>query len=71
MSSMVTSMVLKLHLVQRLLKSSGVQEMQFPQFSYNNSISVSGSHFTEAIHRGLCAFVPPLFLRRCEVWELM
>lgn len=68
---MGTLMVLKLHLVQRLVKSSGVQEMQFPQFSYNKSISVSGSHFTKAIHRGPCAFVALPFLRRCEVWELM
>lgn len=36
-----------------LVKSSGVQEIQFPQFSYNNLIYFSGSHSTQVIHTRL------------------
>lgn len=53
------------------VKSSGMQEMEFPQMSCDNSISVSGSPSTEATHPGPCALTALCFLGVCETLELM
>lgn len=46
-----------------------MQEMEFPQISYNNSISVSGSLPTKVMHTGPCAFVTLSSLQMCGIWE--
>lgn len=67
------TMVLRLHWVQWLgtsVKSSGVQEMEFPPISHDNSISVSGSHSAETMHTGPRALMVLSFLRMCEIRKL-
>lgn len=44
--------------------------MEFPQISYDNSISVSGCLPTKVMHTGPCALVALSSLGMCEIWEL-
>lgn len=66
-------MVPRLHWVQWLrtsVRSSGMQETEFPQIFYDNSVSVSGSYSTKAMHAGPCGLMA-LSVGMCEIPELM
>lgn len=45
--------------------------MEFPQISYDNSISVSGRLPTKVMRTGPCALVALSSLGMCEIWELV